>query len=74
MVKLNAANLNLKFLKLLLHGLVFLRHLLVLGFPLVTLSLEGLHLALKVAGLDIRDTKSIEQEQGSAEIFQKPGR
>lgn len=36
---------------------MLLGHLLVLLLPLVTLVLEGLHLAFKVAGLDIGLTK-----------------
>ena len=32
---------------------VLLSHLFVLGFPLITLSLQSLHLALVVAGLDV---------------------
>lgn len=36
-----------------MEGGVLLGHLLVLGLPLVTLGLESLDLALKVAGLDV---------------------
>lgn len=50
---LNAANLPVKFLDLLLELAVLLVELLVLGLPLVTLVLKGLDLALEVAGLDV---------------------
>lgn len=40
-------------MQILLQLGVLLGHLLVLGLPLITLRLEGLHLALVVAGLDI---------------------
>lgn len=36
-----------------------LRHLLVLGFPLITLLLESLHLALEVSGLDVGLSESM---------------
>lgn len=51
--KLDVANLGLELLQLLLESVVLLRHLLVLGLPLITLVLKGLHLSLEVSGLDI---------------------
>lgn len=51
--KLDVANLGLELLQLLLEGVVLLRHLLVLGLPLITLVLKGLHLSLEVSGLDV---------------------
>lgn len=50
---LDVANLVLEVLQVLLESSVLLGHLLVLGLPLVTLVLEGLHLALKVSSLDV---------------------
>ena len=49
----NVANLGDKVIQLLLGLRVLLGHLFVLGLPLVTFGLEGLHSAFKVAGLDI---------------------
>ncbi len=55
--RLDIANFDLELLQLFLETGVLLGHLLVLLLPLVTLVLEGLHLAFKVAGLDIGLTK-----------------
>jgi hypothetical protein len=51
--KLDVANLGLELFQLLLESVVLLRHLLVLGLPLVTLVLKSLHLSLEVSGLDV---------------------
>lgn len=50
---LDVANLGNKVVELLLGLVVLLGHLLVLGLPLVAGGLQGLHLALVVAGLDV---------------------
>ena len=50
---LDVANLGDKVVELLLGEVVLLGHLLVLGLPLIAGGLQGLHLALVVAGLDI---------------------
>jgi hypothetical protein len=50
---LDVANLGNKVVELLLGLVVLLVHLLVLGLPLIAGSLQGLHLALVVAGLDV---------------------
>lgn len=52
-MSLDVANLGNEVVELLLGGIVLLGHLLVLGLPLVAGGLQGLHLALVVAGLDI---------------------
>ena len=49
----DVANLLDEVIKLLLGVGIFLGHLLVLGFPLVAGCLEGLDLALVVAGFDV---------------------
>ena len=49
----DVTNLRNKVVELLLGGIVLCVHLLVLGFPLVAGGLQGLHLALVVAGLDV---------------------
>lgn len=46
-------------MQILLQLGVLLGHLLVLGLPLVALRLEGLHLALVVAGLDVSLAKPV---------------
>jgi hypothetical protein len=51
--RLNVADGDLEVVQILLQLGVLLGHLLVLGLPLVALRLEGLHLALVVAGLDV---------------------
>lgn len=51
--RLNVADGDLEVVQILLQLCVLLGHLLVLGLPLVALRLEGLHLALVVAGLDV---------------------
>jgi hypothetical protein len=51
--KSNVANLCLEVIQLLLHGSVFLRHLLIFLLPLITILLEGLDFAFEVAGLDV---------------------
>lgn len=50
---LDVADGDLEVVQVLLQLGVLLGHLLILGLPLVTLRLEGLHLALVVAGLDV---------------------
>jgi hypothetical protein len=53
MTHLKAVDFLLKVVQLLLQSRVLGSHLLVLLFPLVALVLEGLHLALEMASLDI---------------------
>lgn len=53
------SNLGLEICQLLLDGRIFLAHLLILGLPLITLALEGLDLALEVAGFDVGLAESI---------------
>ena len=50
---LDVTNLRDEIIELLLRRGVLLRHLLVLGLPLVALVLEGLHFALEVACFDV---------------------
>jgi hypothetical protein len=50
---LDVANLGNEVVELLLGEVVLLGHLLVLGLPLIAGGLQGLHLALVVAGLDV---------------------
>ena len=57
---LDVANLGNKVVELLLGLVVLGGHLLVLGLPLVARGLEGLHLALVVAGLDVGLTEPVE--------------
>lgn len=52
-VQLNVSNLVLELLQLLLQIGVLLCHLFILLLPLVAFILQGLNLALEVAGLDI---------------------
>lgn len=56
---LDVADLVLEVLELLLEGLVLLGHILVLGLPLVSLVLQGLHLALEVAGFYVSLAKPV---------------
>lgn len=58
---LDIADFLLEIIQLLLEGRVFFGHLLVLGFPLVSLVLEGLYLAFKVAGFYV----SLAEPRGS---------
>lgn len=55
---LDVAHADFQFLKLLLQRRVLLRHLLKLGFPVLTLHLQSLNLALVVTGFDICLTES----------------
>lgn len=50
---LDVADRDLQLVQVLLQLAVLLRHLLVLGLPLVPFRLQCLHLALVVTGLDI---------------------
>lgn len=56
---LDVANLGDKVVELLLGGIVLGGHLLVLGLPLIAGGLQGLHLALVVAGLDVGLAKPV---------------
>lgn len=51
---LDIADRPFQLLELLLDGSVLLRHLLVLGLPLLACGLESLDFAFEVSGLDVR--------------------
>ena len=65
---LDVANLELELLELLLHLGILLGHLLVFGFPLVPLRLEGLDFSLKVSGLDVGLAEPVGQQRGQPSL------
>lgn len=61
LTNLDVGDIGLELLQALLYLGVLLGHLLVLGLPLVALLLEGLNLALEVAGLDVGLAEPVER-------------
>ena len=53
-LRLDVAHALLQFLQLFLEGGMFLGHVLVLLFPLISRLLKSLNFALEVASLDVR--------------------
>lgn len=66
---LDVADGDLEVVQVLLQLGVLLGHLLVLGLPLVTLRLEGLDLALVVAGLDIGLAEPVDPDRLARSVY-----